>query len=104
MGLRRGFPKLRCTVDVHRAMQATVRDAMIECDADGAEFDFEGPGSAAEADVFTTLLIELKIALCKGNLTKDGKASKDCPFVVSADSEPPQWSDCEGPAPAVTLY
>eukprot|EP01043_Picozoa_sp_COSAG02_P074337 COSAG02_NODE_14843_length_1230_cov_1.435897_2_plen_354_part_01 len=64
---------------------ATVRDAVMVCDADGIEFDYEGPSSAEEADAFTTLLIEIKQAVCLGN--------SSCGFVISCDSEPPQWND-----------
>ena len=45
----------------------------------------EGPSSAEAADVFTTLLIDIKAAVCLGN--------SSCGFVISADSEPPQWND-----------
>ena len=45
----------------------------------------EGPSSAEAADVFTTLLIDIKAAVCQGN--------SSCGFVISADSEPPQWND-----------
>jgi hypothetical protein len=63
----------------------TVREAVEACDSDGMEFDYEGPPSPAVADVFTTLLIDIKKAVCQGN--------SSCSFVISADSEPPQWSD-----------
>ena len=45
----------------------------------------EGPSSAEAADVFTALLIDIKAAVCLGN--------SSCGFVISADSEPPQWND-----------
>ena len=45
----------------------------------------EGPSSAEAADVFTTLLIDIKAAVCQDN--------SSCGFVISADSEPPQWND-----------
>ena len=50
-------------------------------------FDYEGPATAAAADVFTQLLIDIKAAVCVGS------DIKKCGFVISADSEPPQWSD-----------
>ena len=64
---------------------ATVRDAVVACDVDGIEFDYEGPPTAQAADDFTTLLIDIKQAVCRGN--------SSCGFVISCDSEPPQWND-----------
>ena len=67
---------------------ASVLAAVTECDVDGMEFDYEGLATAAAADVFTQLLIGIKATVCAG--TAD---IEDCGFVISADSEPPQWSD-----------
>ena len=67
---------------------ASVRGAVKECDIDGMEFDYEGPPSAAAADVFTQLLIDIKATVCAGAANL-----RECSFVISADSEPPQWSD-----------
>ena len=75
---------------------------------DGFEFDYEGPSTAAAADVFTQLLIDIKATVCAQNSEVEGTTNdsssrrrrhmyshslKDCGFVISADSEPPQWSD-----------
>ena len=58
----------------------TVAAALQACDLDGLEFDFEGPGTPQIADNFTTLLIDIAEAI--------GPEAE-----VSADSEPPQWTD-----------
>ena len=66
----------------------SVSAAVKSCDVDGMEFDYEGPPTAASADIFTHLLIDIKAAVCVG-----APSLKACGFVISADSEPPQWSD-----------
>lgn len=67
---------------------ATVRGAVEACESDGMEFDYEGPSSPAAADVFTTLLIDIKKAVCTNHTDL-----RECGFTILADSEPPQWSD-----------
>lgn len=56
---------LLCTNCTHirQRFVATARAAMQRCGADGIEFDYEGPGSLGDADLYTDFLVALKAAI-----------------------------------------
>ena len=57
--------KLLCSNCTHIRQRfiATSRAAMQRCHADGIEFDFEGPASSGDADIYTDFLVALKAAV-----------------------------------------
>ena len=60
-------------------LMGSIRTAMSTCDYDGIEFDWEGPPTPHDADLFTSFLIELRGAV--------GSHA-----VISADSENPTFA------------